>query len=143
MLPVRHALTRVMPGYTRARTAQARRSFLRPWPGYQRSVETWDALRARRNVRVFSSRPLSADHVDQILEAGRLRRACLLVGGRLVGGTVRRAATYQTSRWTMSSNGCRSGRTMGVSGPSAGYPSAIRYGQNLSSGNPSTLRARS
>src|SRR5215470_6603391 len=49
----------------------ARHSFLRPWPGYQRSVETWDALRARRNVRVFSSRPLSADHVDQILEAGR------------------------------------------------------------------------
>jgi hypothetical protein len=49
---------------------------------------------------------------------------------------------YQCSRWTTSSNGCRSGRTMGASGRSAGYPSAIKYGQNLSSGNPSTLRAR-
>jgi nitroreductase len=59
--------------HTRAHTGMrpARYSFLRPWPGYQRSVETWDALRARRNVRVFSNRPLSADHVDQILEAGR------------------------------------------------------------------------
>jgi len=37
----------------------------------QRCVETWDALRARRNVRAFSGRPVSADHVDQILEAGR------------------------------------------------------------------------
>jgi nitroreductase len=60
-----------MLGYTRARTVPARHSFLQPWLGYQRSVETWDALRARRNVRVFSRRPISADHVDQILEAGR------------------------------------------------------------------------
>src|SRR5260370_33141305 len=55
----------------RPRAWPARHSFLRPWPGYQRSVETWDALRARRDVRVFSSRPLPADHVDHILEAGR------------------------------------------------------------------------
>jgi nitroreductase len=34
-------------------------------------VETWDALRARRNVRAFSSQPISADHMDQVLEAGR------------------------------------------------------------------------
>ena len=37
----------------------------------QRCVETWDALRARRNVRAFTGQPVSADHVDQILEAGR------------------------------------------------------------------------
>lgn len=37
----------------------------------QRSVETWDALRSRRNVRAFSGRPISVDHLDQILEAGR------------------------------------------------------------------------
>jgi nitroreductase len=37
----------------------------------QRSVETWDALRARRNVRAFSGRPIPVDHLDQILEAGR------------------------------------------------------------------------
>jgi nitroreductase len=34
-------------------------------------VETWDALRARRNVRAFSSQPISADHMDHVLEAGR------------------------------------------------------------------------
>src|SRR5260370_14492997 len=55
----------------RPRAWPARHSFLRPWPGYQRSVETWDALRARRDVRVFSSRPVPADHVDDIREAGR------------------------------------------------------------------------
>lgn len=39
--------------------------------GRQRPVETWDAIRARRNVREFSDRPLQPDHLEQILEAGR------------------------------------------------------------------------
>ena len=34
-------------------------------------METWDALRARRNVRVFSAQPVAADDLDRILEAGR------------------------------------------------------------------------
>jgi nitroreductase len=34
-------------------------------------VETWDALRARRNVRAFSGQPIAADHLDRMLEAGR------------------------------------------------------------------------
>ena len=34
-------------------------------------METWDALRARRNVRAFDGRSISADHLDQVLEAGR------------------------------------------------------------------------
>jgi nitroreductase len=34
-------------------------------------VETWDAIRARRDVRAYSSEPISADDLDQILEAGR------------------------------------------------------------------------
>jgi nitroreductase len=34
-------------------------------------METWDALRARRNVRAFSDRPLSDEDLDRILEAGR------------------------------------------------------------------------
>lgn len=60
-----------MPVRARRRATPARHSFLASRPGYQRSVETWDALRARRNVRAFSSQPISADHLDQILEAGR------------------------------------------------------------------------
>ena len=38
---------------------------------YRRWMETWDAIRARRNVRVFDERPLAEADLDQILEAGR------------------------------------------------------------------------
>jgi nitroreductase len=34
-------------------------------------VETWDALRARRNVRTYTDQPLPADHLERILEAAR------------------------------------------------------------------------
>jgi nitroreductase len=34
-------------------------------------METWDALRARRNVRRFSSQPVPDDALDRILDAGR------------------------------------------------------------------------
>jgi nitroreductase len=34
-------------------------------------METWDALRARRNVRTFTTQPIPSQDMDQILEAGR------------------------------------------------------------------------
>jgi nitroreductase len=34
-------------------------------------METWDAVRARRNVRSFSKRPIADHDLDRILEAGR------------------------------------------------------------------------
>jgi nitroreductase len=34
-------------------------------------METWDAIRARRNVRAYSDRPLDPADIDRILEAGR------------------------------------------------------------------------
>jgi nitroreductase len=34
-------------------------------------METWDALRARRNVRTFTRQPIASHDLDQILEAGR------------------------------------------------------------------------
>src|SRR6202012_1857531 len=34
-------------------------------------METWDALRSRRNVREFADRPISDEDLDRILEAGR------------------------------------------------------------------------
>jgi nitroreductase len=34
-------------------------------------METWDAIRARRNVRVFADRAIPAGDLDRILEAGR------------------------------------------------------------------------
>jgi nitroreductase len=34
-------------------------------------METWDAIRARRNVRAYQERPVAAGDLDRILEAGR------------------------------------------------------------------------
>ena len=34
-------------------------------------VETWDAIRSRRNVRAFTGRPIAAEDLDRILEAAR------------------------------------------------------------------------
>jgi nitroreductase len=33
-------------------------------------VETWDAIRARRNVRTYTDEPISTEDLDRILEAG-------------------------------------------------------------------------
>ena len=37
---------------------------------YIRGVETWDAIRARRNVRTYSDRSIDPADLDRILEAG-------------------------------------------------------------------------
>ena len=37
-----------------------------------RAVETWDAIRARRNVRTYTAEPIAPEDLDRILEAGRL-----------------------------------------------------------------------
>jgi nitroreductase len=34
-------------------------------------METWDAIRARRNVRIYDDRPITPEQLDRILEAGR------------------------------------------------------------------------
>lgn len=34
-------------------------------------METWDAVRARRNVREYEDRPIASEDLDRILEAGR------------------------------------------------------------------------
>jgi nitroreductase len=34
-------------------------------------METWDAIKARRNVREFEDRPLPDEHLERVLEAGR------------------------------------------------------------------------
>jgi len=34
-------------------------------------MDMWDAITSRRNVRSFADRPVAADQLDQILEAGR------------------------------------------------------------------------
>ena len=39
--------------------------------GHDTDVEPWDAIRSRRDVREFADRPVSDEHLAQILEAGR------------------------------------------------------------------------
>jgi nitroreductase len=41
------------------------------WPGVWQGpgMETWDALRARRNVRAFTDEPITGDELDRVLEA--------------------------------------------------------------------------
>lgn len=34
-------------------------------------METWDAIRSRRNVRSYTDQPLPAEHLDRILDAAR------------------------------------------------------------------------
>src|SRR5215211_3818403 len=34
-------------------------------------METWDALRSRRNVRAYTDQPIPGDQLDRVLEAGR------------------------------------------------------------------------
>lgn len=34
-------------------------------------METWDAIRARRNVRAYRDEPIDPEHIDRILEAAR------------------------------------------------------------------------
>jgi nitroreductase len=34
-------------------------------------METWDAIRSRRNVREYTDQPIAAEDMDRVLEAGR------------------------------------------------------------------------
>lgn len=34
-------------------------------------METWDAIRARRNVRQYTSQPIARENLERICEAGR------------------------------------------------------------------------
>jgi nitroreductase len=34
-------------------------------------MQTWEAIRSRRNIREFEDKPIADDHLDEILESGR------------------------------------------------------------------------
>src|SRR5690348_14872432 len=34
-------------------------------------MQTWDAIRSRRNVRQYTDQPIAREHLERILEAGR------------------------------------------------------------------------
>jgi nitroreductase len=57
-------------GYTSV-TERRRRPALRTSLWEEVEVETWDAIRSRRNVRSYGEEPILPQDLDQILEAGR------------------------------------------------------------------------
>src|SRR5215469_4695621 len=61
VLPSRQAQLSSYRGLVSCRSARA----------IVRSMQTWDAITSRRNVRAFADRPIRPDDLDQILEAGR------------------------------------------------------------------------
>src|ERR1700693_6008495 len=44
---------------------------LKPPRGNVSPMETWDAIRTRRNVRAYEERPIPAEQLERILEAAR------------------------------------------------------------------------
>src|SRR4051794_16286066 len=38
---------------------------------YNSGMETWDAIRSRRNVRQYTDQPIARDGLERVLEAGR------------------------------------------------------------------------
>ncbi len=69
-LPVRATLFR-SSGHSASESAEPRVGRLSGACPYDVWVQTWDAITARRNVRDFADRPIAADDLDRILEAGR------------------------------------------------------------------------
>jgi nitroreductase len=58
-------------------------------------METWDAIRARRNVRTFTAQPIASHDLDRILEAGRRAPRPAIAAADLGLGTGHAAAEDQ------------------------------------------------
>jgi nitroreductase len=56
-------------GEQKGRGDVARIAALTEWA--EATMDTWDAIRSRRNVREFEERPVASEDLDRILEAGR------------------------------------------------------------------------
>jgi nitroreductase len=57
--------------FTRALVIRGRSGTARLRMGSARGMETWDAIRSRRDVRQYDGRPIPESDLDLILEAGR------------------------------------------------------------------------
>jgi nitroreductase len=81
-------------------------------------VETWDAIRARRNVRDYAGRPLAGDQLDRILEAGRRSpSAANWQPWDFVVVTSRERLTRLSQVWRGAGHVARSAATIAVIGP--------------------------
>jgi nitroreductase len=83
-------------------------------------METWDAIRSRRNVRMYTDRPIPAEHLDRILEAGW--RAPSASNGQpwdFVLVTARPQLTDLAKVWRGGTHVARSAATVALVGPAS------------------------
>jgi len=88
-------------------------------------METWDAIRARRNVRVYEERAIAEAELDRILEAGR--RAPSSANRQrwdFVVCTDRAQLEELSQVWRGAGHVARSAATIGVIAPADADPSA-------------------
>jgi nitroreductase len=81
-------------------------------------METWDAIRSRRDVREFADRPLAPADLDRILEAGR--RAPSSVNGQpwdFVVVTGRERLVELAAVWRFAGHVARSAATVALIAP--------------------------
>ncbi|MBW3562447.1 MAG: nitroreductase family protein [Actinobacteria bacterium] len=91
-------------------------------------METWDAIRSRRNVRDFEDRPVPSEHMDRILEAAR-RTPSSMNRQRwdLVVVTGRDELEQLAQVWSSASHVARSAATIGLVAPATDDRASVRY----------------
>jgi nitroreductase len=83
-------------------------------------METWDAIRARRNVRAFSDRPIAPADLERILEAGRRSPSSMnQQGWDLVAVTDRDRLRDLAGVWRYAAHVATSAATVAVATPAS------------------------
>lgn len=81
-------------------------------------METWDAIRARRNVRDYQDRPIPQSDLDRILEAGRRSSSSRnLQRWDFVVVTGRKRLEHLARVWRGAGHVARSAATIGLAAP--------------------------
>ena len=91
-------------------------------------METWEAVRSRRNVRDFEDRPIPPEHLDRVLEAARRtpssmnrqRWDLVVISGR---DELERLAQV----WSSAAHVARSAVTIGLVAPVTDDAASVRY----------------
>lgn len=93
-------------------------------------METWDAVRARRNVRRYEDRPLAADDLDRILEAGRRTPSAFnSQPWELIVVTERAALVDLATVWRGAGHVAGSAATVAVATPVLDDPDRARWAE--------------
>ena len=93
-------------------------------------METWDAIRARRNVRTYTEAPLSDEHLHRILEAGwRSPSGLNAQPWDFVVCTDRRQLTELAGVWQGAGHVARSAATIAIVSPmpESGSDAMLQY----------------